>query len=432
MQVEAFQSSPKSKSATQVISSFIGNILEHYDNALFGFLAPFLAPLFFDAQNPLTALILTYAILPMGLLTRPLGALFFGWFGDRFGTRSALFTSLVGMGLATLSLGFLPTYQEIGIYAPLLLTFGRMLQNFCAAGEAPGAAIFVLESTSKQKRSMMSSIIDASTMVGILLASALVSLLSAYGSIETAWRTLFWFGGSAAILGLILRLQNEDPVLSEAGDRTPKQALREIFKEHKGALFSIIIASGFSYTTYSIPFTLMNGFVPLVTALSKAEALHSNTLLLFIDMLLLPFFGYLSSRIGKEKVMFFATCLLTFCAVPLFMFLEGATLFVVIAIRLGVVIPGVAFAATYYAWALECVPKRHRFTILALGGALGSQLIGTPTSAVCLWLFQKTGWVFAPGIYLMGSSLLASGMLFYSRRAAADTAAESLAGSLTV
>ncbi len=417
MQVKAIQSNSKKSSVKCIMSSLIGNILEHYDNALFGFLAPFLAPLFFTAQRPVTALILTYAILPIGLFTRPLGALFFGWFGDLFGTRKALFTSLVGMGVATLSLGFLPTYNEIGMWAPLLLTCGRMLQNFCAAGEAPGAAIFVLESTAQQKRSFMSSIIDASAMVGILLASVLVSILSAYDAIETTWRALFWFGGTTAIFGLILRLQNEDTgvvVVSEKGMATPRQALAEILKEHKGILLAIIITAGFSYTTYSIPFILMNGFVPLVTTVSKSELLHSNTVLLVVDMLLLPFFGYLSGRIGKEKVMFFSTCLLTFCAIPLFVLLDEATLFMVIAIRLCVVIPGVAFAATYYAWALDYVPKKHRFTILALGYALGSQLIGTPTSAISLWLFQKTGWVCAPGIYLMVTSLSASFVLYCS------------------
>src|SRR5579872_7035410 len=126
-------------------AGMIGNLLEHYDRALFGLLAPFIAPLFFEGKDPLTALILTYGMLPLGILSRPLGSLFFGWIGDRFGRREALFYSLLGMAFTTIGIGFLPIYAQIGALAPLLLAFGRLLQNFFDAGETAGGAIAVLE-----------------------------------------------------------------------------------------------------------------------------------------------------------------------------------------------------------------------------------------------------------------------------------------------
>src|SRR5579862_656680 len=112
------------------IIGIIGNIFEHYDSALFGLLAPFIASLFFETQDPVTALILTYGMLPLGILFRPLGSLFFGWIGDHWGRRQALFLSLTGMGVATVLMGCLPTYATAGIYAPLLLALCRILQNF--------------------------------------------------------------------------------------------------------------------------------------------------------------------------------------------------------------------------------------------------------------------------------------------------------------
>src|SRR5579862_8456534 len=99
----------------------IGNILEHYDNALFGLLAPFIASLFFEKSDPLTALILTYGMLPLGIVFRPLGSLFFGWLGDRYGRKQALSLSLVMMAAVTVSMGCLPTYATAGIAAPILL-----------------------------------------------------------------------------------------------------------------------------------------------------------------------------------------------------------------------------------------------------------------------------------------------------------------------
>src|SRR3990167_5670084 len=142
------------------IAGVIGNALDHYDQALFALLAPFIASLFFDKQDPVTALILTYGMLPLGLLSRPLGSLFFGWIGDRFGRRQALSYSLFGMALVTLSIGCLPTSSQIGIWAPILLGCGRLIQNFFTAGETIGGAIFVLEQTPESQRSLASSFYD--------------------------------------------------------------------------------------------------------------------------------------------------------------------------------------------------------------------------------------------------------------------------------
>ncbi len=386
----------------------IGNILEHYDNALFGLLAPFIAPLFFENTDPLTALILTYGMLPLGILMRPLGSLFFGWIGDHFGRTKALFCSLTGMALATIAMGCLPTYAEAGLYAPLFLALGRVLQNFCAAGESVGGAIFVLEHTESDKRNIMSSIYDASSIGGILLASALVTLFSYRGDICESWRILFWFGAVSAILGIFLRMKAKEGNEYVKSQKWEKGHLFSLIKEHRGALLAITCVSGFSYTTYSLAFTLMNGYVPLVTSLSKTSVMGANTLLLVLDMFMLPLFGYIAAKKGKEKLMLTAALASTFCALPMFYMLQGASLSNVIAIRLIIVTLGVAFSATYHAWTQERVPASARYTILSLGYALGSQLIGAPTAAVSLWLYKKIGWFGAPALYLMCTAAVAA------------------------
>jgi len=391
----------------------IGNVLEHYDHALFGLLAPFIAPLFFEESDPLTALILTYGMLPLGLLTRPLGSLCFGLIGDRLGRRQALFYSLIGMALVTFGMGCLPTYREIGIWAPLFLAFGKMLQNFFVAGESTGGAIFVLEHADLKKRSLISSFYDASSIIGILIASGLVTLLSLQGMVEEKWRVLFWMGGATGILGVVLRMQAQDKM--ETFLKLQKIKVIQVVKEHKKALACIILASGFSYTTYSMAFTLMNGFVPLVTALTKADVMKINTLLLILDMLLLPFFGFLAHRIGKERIMYAAAFSTAIVALPLFYFLDRSSFFTVIIVRSAIMVLGVAFAAPYHAWALERVPPYARYTILSLGSALGSQLIGVPTSSICLWLYQKFHLVSAPGFYLVLIASAAGFVLHFAK-----------------
>lgn len=383
------------------IAGIIGNLLEHYDSALFGLLTPFIAPFFFVKQDPLTALILTYGMLPLGFVTRPLGSLFFGWIGDSWGRRQALFLSLIGMAVVTMGIGCLPVYRDIGVWAPLFLAVGRMLQSFFAAGESTGGAIFVLEHTSVPKRGFISSCYDASSIGGILLASALVTFVSARGYIEEEWRILFWAGGITALFGVFFRWKTTDGTEFIESPKIKNGSGLQGLKEYKLILFCLILASGFSYTTYSLAFTLMNGYIPLITSLSKTQVMQVNTVLLGVDLLLLPCFGYLATQFGKERVMLAGAAGSVFSAIPLFSLLDHASLGVVIAVRLTIIVCGIAFAAPYYAWAMERVPPRHRYLILSLGGALGSQLIGAPASAICLWLYKVLGWAGAPALYLV-------------------------------
>ena len=378
-------------------AGMIGNVLGNYDKALFGLMAPFIAPLFFGPADPVTALILTYAMLPLGFVTKPLGSLFFGRIGDRYGRKFALCCSLVGIAIFTLGIGFLPVYKTVGAWAPVGLALARMLQSFFVAGESTGAALYLLENTAQEKRSLLSGLYGASSLVGYVIASGLVAWFSLQGFIDEGWRILFWIGGFAAIVGVFLRLKKQE----EDFKPVKRLPLLQILREHRSSLLTIIIASGFSHVTYAMPCVLMNGFVPLVTSLSKTAVMQVNTLLLIVDMVLLPVFGYLAQRFGKERVMFIGAFGSAVLAVPLFFLVGGASLGMVIAIRLILVILGVAFAAPYYAWAIERVVPENRYTILCLGSALGSQLIGGPASAISLSLYQMTGWVWSPGIYLL-------------------------------
>lgn len=402
-------------------TGIIGNIFEHYDTALFGLLAPFIAPLFFYQEDPITALILTYAILPLGILMRPLGSLFFGYIGDNFGRKQALFCSLSGMAFVTICMGFLPTFTEVGIWAPVLLATARMCQNFFAAGEYIGGAVFVIEHTEKTKRSLMSSLYDASSIIGILFASSLVAFFGTFSSIEENWRYFFWGGGFTGIIGVILRLKAQESAEFLAVESHLKKSLKNVILMHSKTLIAIIFASGFSYTTYSLAFILMNGYTPLITNLSKVEVMTINTFLLVLDMILLPIFGYIAIKTSKTFVMLCGTIGSILFALPLFILMNNSSIEVVIFVRVVIVTLGVAFAAPYHAWAVEQVTPQYRYTILGLGSAIGSLLIGAPASAICLWLYKTTSWNAAPAIYLMFVGILATTAVYLSRKKASKT-----------
>ncbi|MBS0615811.1 MAG: MFS transporter [Verrucomicrobia bacterium] len=366
-------------------SAILGNLFEHYDAALFGFLSPFLAPLIFPDKEPVVALILTYAMIPLGMIARPIGSLVFGYIGDTYGRRQALFLTLGGMAVVSAGIALSPTFQTAGLLAPLIFCAGRILQNFFSAGETMGGAIYVLEDTPEKKHDFVSSLYSTSTIGGILLASAGVALLSSMGVLEKGWRLLYVVGCITAFFGLLIRrhLPVSLPPKTHGWIKT--------FWQERRALFFITVAAGFAYSTYTMALVLMNGFIPLITSLSKAQMVSLNTGLLVLDFCLLPFFGWVATRISREKLMLGVAICVALLASFLLSALHNASLFTVIGIRICFVIFGVAFFAPFHAWAQQLVPPAHRYAIISFGYALGSQLLGGPTAAISLWLFKTTG-----------------------------------------
>lgn len=373
-------------------NSCLGNLFEHYDAALFSFLAPFFAPLIFPSQEPLTALILTYAMIPLGMLARPFGALFFGYIGDRNGRGYALFITFLGMGIVSFMTALSPTYAQGGILAPLIFCMGRILQNFFASGEVMGGAIYLLENVDEKRHDLLSGAYGSSTIGGILLASSAVAVLSLFNAVASLWRILYLIGGVTTFFGCMIRWQSKQMhTIKQISFRESARNLGKDLFENKRYLLAIMIVAGFSYANYSISLVLMNGLIPLVTPFSKAEMLSVNTFLLALDFCALPFFGWLSSKISREKMMLIACfCILT-GSIPACMLLSQATFATIIFVRIFFVLSGVAFCAPFHSWAQNFVPMKSRYLIISFGYALGSQLFGGPTAAISLWCFQKTG-----------------------------------------
>lgn len=404
-------------------SMMLGNLFEHYDAALFSLLSPFLAPVFFPLQDPLTALILTYCIIPLGMIARPLGSLIFGYIGDTHGRKEALAFSLSGMAIVTGLMGFLPTYHQVGILAPILLCIGRIFQNFFTAGEVMGGAIYLLENSPESKKNIISSLYDSSKIAGVLLASAGVSILCTLNMIQDYWRLLYFSGCFTAVFVAFLRVKVTLSPFFVPSLRSSENSFRFILKScwnERQALIAIAVASGFSYASYTLSLVMMNGFVPLVSHVSKTEMMHLNTILLGIDLLLLPLFGILSNRFSREKMMMLSGLVAMISGFPLFWLLDGASLMTVITIRLLLVMIGVCFSAPFHAWSQTLVSASHRYTVISFGYALGSQILGAPTAAISLWLFQKTNWIFSAGCYWMILGLFASYWVSKQKALSAD------------
>lgn len=386
------------------LSIYLGNFFEHYDTALFSFLSPFLAPLFFPEKDAMTALILTYALIPLGMLTRPLGSLFFGRIAENQGREQALFLTLTGMAVVSGCMAFCPTYAQAGMIAPLLFLLGRMFQNFLAAGETVGGALLLLENAEEKNHGQLSSFYSASTMGGHLLASFAVFLISQRGPIDPLWRFLYLFGCVVALFGCKIRRSS-----TVCTKKIATNSLKTTLWTYRKQLMLIIITSGFSHATYSIALILLNGFIPLVSTISKAEVMKMNTYLLVLDLCSLPVFGYLASKLQREKLMFIASLGVVLFSIPLLLSLNGASQTSVLLVRSTFVLLGTLFFAPFHAWAQKLLPFEARYSVISFGYALGSQLLGGPTASIALYCFKKTGMISSIGWYWM---LLALGSSF--------------------
>ncbi|NDD58700.1 MAG: MFS transporter [Chlamydiae bacterium] len=402
----------KDTSLGSVLSTCIGNAFEHYDTALFSFLSPYLAVWLFPSKDPLWSLIVVYGMIPLGMLARPLGALYFGYIGDVYGRKAALCGSLMGMAFASGAIALIPMGDH-GLFMPILFCVGRLLQNFCSAGESAGGAIYLLENTSAEKKDWFSSFFSASSVAGILLASLAVTLLASHNLILKGWRYLYVLGCITGVFGLLLRGRNEkvSTQISSSQHLTMAEYLR-VFWRHRRALLLIIVCSGFSYALYTISLVFLNGFIPLISNFSLDQMSHMNSFLLIADLVMLPLFGKLAKQITREKLMCIAALITVIAAPMLFLALPNASWLSLLGIRTLFVILGVAFSAPLYAWAQLLVSQKYRYSILAMGHAIGSQLLGGPTAFFSLWLFKITASATCAGGYLVALALLSSALLY--------------------
>lgn len=394
----------------------LGNLFEHYDTALFGLLAPFLAPLIFPTQDPLFALILTYAIIPLGMVARPLGALLLGRLGDSWGRSKALVISLGGMAFVSFLMAFLPTFEVAGWSAPLFFFFGRLAQNFLAAGEVMGGGVFLLENAPEKKHDFLSGCYNASTIAGILLASSGVSLCAYLGGVEQGWRYLYLAGSATALTAFLIR----GSVQTEAQSNVPAStrgydlhSFVRVIRESARPLFLIGLGSGFSYVTYTLSLVLLNGFIPLITSFSKESMVNLNSQLLILDFSLLPFCGWIASKVGRKKLMGGTALVTALTFIPAIMLLQRGSFLDIVMIRVLLVALGVAFFAPFSAWAQNLVPKESRFMVISFGYAAGAQLLGAPAAAISLWLYNVTQIPWAVAWYATFIGLLFSAAFFW-------------------
>ncbi|MEU7382792.1 MFS transporter [Streptomyces sp. NPDC042207] len=395
-----------------VAASFIGNFVEWFDYAAYGYLAATISTVFFPDTDRTTALLATFSVFAVSFFVRPFGGFVWGHIGDKVGRRSALSLSIVIMSVATFCIALLPTYRAVGLLAPALLLVVRVVQGFSASGEYAGASAFLVEYAPSGRRGLYASVVPASTASGLLLGSLLAALLTGVlsaGEMHSwGWRLPFLLAAPMGLIGRYIRLRLEDTpafrALEEQQETAPTPASQMLRANRR----PLILAMGATVLN-AVAFYMLLSYMP--TYLSEelhfgaTESFLATTVSLATYIAFIFFTGLASDRFGRKKMLITASVLFTLCTVPAFMLLDGAGLLTVIAIQ--VLLGGMLTLndGTLPSFLAELFPTRVRYSGFAISFNLANALFGGTAAFVATLLISWTGSPLAPAWYLVVAAL---------------------------
>jgi MFS family permease len=391
-------------------SLIIGNLLEHFDSSLYGFLAPLIGKAFFPGFSLLYQLILAYSVYLITFLARPLGGLFFSKLTYHYSLLKVLSWSLIGVAMATGMMGLIPGAAQIGIMAPCLLVSVRFMQSFCAAGENAIAGYYLIEKCSKEQKMPWIGIYESSTVLGILAASSLSSLILLSSDDQELWRYAFLLGFVLGLWALWMRLryQEEDTVRA-----LPHERVFSRLKVNWRLVLCLIPIYGFSYLTYSIPFVFLNPFVAQTTSLSLPILMQQTTSLLWLDALMLPGVAWVVKHLSWHKTLLGSAVIFALGACILFIRLPDISLLTLFLLRLVMVSAGVGFTAALIPWTASLYPPRDKYVLRSVSYSIGSELFGRSTPAICLWLYALINHPTSPLFYIVGLTIVTFGLILW-------------------
>jgi MHS family proline/betaine transporter-like MFS transporter len=408
-------------------ASFIGNFIEWFDYASYGYLATVIATVFFPSGDRAVALMSTFFVFAISFLLRPVGAIFWGNWGDRFGRRWALSWSILVMSGATFLITFIPGYATIGLGAPALLFLLRMAQGFSASGEYAGASAFLAEYAPAGKRGLYTAMVPASTAVGLLVGSIFATVLHTTLSDEAltgwGWRIPFFLAGPLGLIGRYIRVHLEDsPVyqnLVQASSANVSRApVREVLIRHWK---KVMIAFGVTCLN-AAGFYLILSYMPTYLSeelrVPETPAFLASTVALVVYIGSIFLMGHLSDMAGRKRMLIIACVLFIVLTVPLFALLGMANFAVIVAVEIAFVILLSTNDGTLATFLAETFPTRVRYTGFALSFNTANALLGGTAPFVATWLISVTGSTMAPAYYLVVVAIAALGAMLASRETA--------------
>ena len=390
-----------------IFASSIGNLLEMYSFLLFAMLLPTLTPLFFPSSDPFSALLLAYVVFSVGFLAYPLGALIFGYIGDRYGRRVALSLSIMGMALGTFCIGLLPSYSTLGLLSPLLLAFLRLVQGICAGGECIGSGVFIIEHVSDKNPGFFGSISAASGTFGALLASLVSAILISSIMPVWAWRVAFILSIFIGGIGLYLRSNiEESPSFENSLLTTSNSPLKDLLQNHFKAFLCALGVGALGTVPFYLVIGFLNSYLVFLDIITIQESTELNFLLLAFCAFTLPLAGYLADKIGHARIMILSALLTSIFAYPFFCVVYSGSFFHIVGVEILFLSVSQFFVAPLNVFLTQLFPVRSRYTGAAFGYCVGMALFGGTTPYIALSLITWSGNNVFPFLYVIFVSVI--------------------------
>jgi MHS family proline/betaine transporter-like MFS transporter len=421
-------------SKKSVVASGIGNAMEFFDFALYSYLAVIISKNFFSpVDNNELKLVFTFATFAISFLLRPIGGMFFGRIGDKYGRKIVLTLTIVMMAISTLLIGLLPTYDQIGVYAPLLLLLARVLQGFSLGGEYSGSMVYIAESTPDNKRLRMGTGLEIGTIAGYIVASVLITIL--FWTLSDAqmnswgWRIPFFLSVPIGLFGLYLRYNlDESPIFEHdvATHQEEKPRVRDILVLYKkDILICVVFVAFFNITNYML-LGYMPSYLDENVGVSDRVSTPITAIVLLIMIPLALSFGKLADKFGNKKVISFGLIIGIIISTIAFTLLNVGSM---IALFIGLLLIGIVLSV-YEGTMPGTLPALFhtnvRYRTIAWTFNIAISIFGGTTPLVASWLVHVTGNNLAPAFYLMFISIVGIVVVL---TLFTDTANKSLKGS---
>ncbi|MCP4561481.1 MAG: MHS family MFS transporter [Bosea sp.] len=386
-----------------VAAATIGTVIEWFDYALYGAAAGLIInKLFFPQFSESAGVLAAFATFAVGFFSRPLGGIVISHIGDRFGRKPALIFTIALMGASTVAMGLLPTYAQIGIWAPVLLVVLRLLQGFGAGAEYAGAVTLVAEYVPPERKAYYTAYLQAATVVGIMLATLsflLVSLLSEETLFGWAWRVPFLASGLLFFVALYIRKHlDETPEYVAAMEKAAEKRheaqvpLRELIsKSPRELLFGFLSVTGHNANAYILSaFSL--SYMTNTLGMTRTDALTAVMIATLTGIITTPIIGALADRVGHARVYLFGAIFVFCYAFPMFALLDTKNLLLcTIALSIGYGIGFGGLASAQGAFLANLFPTRYRFSGIAMTRELNSVAIAGPTPFIAAALVTAGG-----------------------------------------
>lgn len=409
--------SPQSNIRKITFASFIGSLLEWYDFFLYGTAAALVFnKLFFPTIDPIIGVVASFGTFAVGFIARPIGGIIFGHFGDKIGRKKVLITTLMIMGVGTFLIGVLPTYESIGVWAPIILITLRFAQGLGLGGEYAGAALIVIEHAPRNQRGLWSGFAQSAASAGLLLSTgtfALLALLPDAQFMSWGWRIPFLASIIMLAVGMFIRLSIAETPSFQKVKETKTEARIPFFELLRTYPKNLLLAFG-ARLGETVSSNIFNAFaiayVATYLGLSKTIALNGVLLGSAIAVIFMPIFGKLSDRIGRRKVYMMGPAFLIVFSYPFFWLLNTkVTGLIYLAVILGLVFGTMLMFSVQAVYFAEMFGTRVRYSGISVAYQLSS-IIGGLTPLIATSLLPASGepWIIAGILMSIGVISLVS------------------------